>query len=80
MLRAWPSPSPTPSPTRLRALRTRPLLLALEARRAAARCPRSPIRAGRRIGVVTGGEFDGERLAGTGVGMDGGSDWQTLRA
>jgi hypothetical protein len=31
----------------------------------------------RRIGVVTGGTFRGERLAG--VVMDGGSDWQTIR-
>jgi hypothetical protein len=31
----------------------------------------------RRIGVVTGGTFTGERLSG--VVMDGGSDWQTIR-
>lgn len=31
----------------------------------------------RRIGVVTGGTFTGERLSGT--VMDGGSDWQTIR-
>ena len=34
--------------------------------------------AARRIGVVTGGSFDGERLAG--IVLDGGSDWQTLKA
>jgi hypothetical protein len=31
----------------------------------------------RRIGVVPGGAFEGERLAGT--VLDGGSDWQTVR-
>jgi Protein of unknown function (DUF3237) len=34
-------------------------------------------RAFRRIGVVTGGSFDGDRLSGD--VMDGGSDWQTVR-
>jgi Protein of unknown function (DUF3237) len=32
----------------------------------------------KRIGVVTGGEFAGERLSGQ--VMDGGSDWQVVRA
>jgi len=32
----------------------------------------------RRIGVVPGGSFEGERLSGE--VLDGGSDWQTLRA
>jgi hypothetical protein len=31
----------------------------------------------RRVGVVPGGSFEGERLSG--VVLDGGSDWQTLR-
>ena len=61
----------------LRELRTRPLL----AIRLDVRGPMPVIAvpgAGRRIGVVTGGSFDGERLSGT--VMDGGSDWQTLKA
>jgi hypothetical protein len=61
----------------LRELRTRPLL----AIRLDVRGPMPLIAtpgAARRIGVVTGGSFDGERLSGT--VMDGGSDWQTLRA
>ena len=37
--------------------------------------PKAPYR---RIGVVTGGSFHGERLSGE--VMDGGSDWQTLRS
>jgi len=64
-------------PPALREVRTRPLL----AVRLAVRGPMPVIAtpgAGRRIGVVTGGSFDGERLSGT--VMDGGSDWQTLRA
>jgi hypothetical protein len=64
-------------PPGLRELRARPLL----AMRLAVRGPMPVIAtpgAARRIGVVTGGEFDGERLRG--VVMDGGSDWQTLRA
>ena len=64
-------------PPGLRELRTRPLL----ALRLDVRAPMPVIAvpgAGRRIGVVTGGLFDGERLSGT--VMDGGSDWQTLKA
>ena len=64
-------------PPGLRELRTRPLL----AIRLDVRGPMPVIAvpgAGRRIGVVTGGSFDGERLSGT--VMDGGSDWQTLKA
>jgi hypothetical protein len=34
--------------------------------------------ANRRIGIVYGGDFEGERLAG--VVLDGGSDWQSVRA
>ena len=64
-------------PPGLRELRTRPLL----ALRLDVRGPMPVIAtpgAARRIGVVTGGSFDGERLSGT--VMDGGSDWQTLKA
>jgi Protein of unknown function (DUF3237) len=64
-------------PPGLRELRTRPLL----AVRLDVRAPMPVIAtpgAGRRIGVVTGGSFDGERLSG--LVMDGGSDWQTLKA
>ena len=64
-------------PPGLRELRTRALL----AVRLDVRAPMPVIAtpgAGRRIGVVTGGSFDGERLSG--VVMDGGSDWQTLKA
>lgn len=32
--------------------------------------------ANRRVGIVTGGEFEGERLSG--VVLDGGADWQTV--
>ena len=64
-------------PEALREVRTRHLLTL----RLAVRGPLPLIAvpgAARRIGVVTGGEFDGERLSGT--VMDGGSDWQTLKA
>ena len=64
-------------PPGLRELRTRPLL----AMRLAVRAPMPVIAtpgAARRIGVVFGGEFDGDRLQG--AVMDGGSDWQTLRS
>ena len=64
-------------PAGLRELRARPLL----AMRLDVRAPMPVIAtpgAGRRIGVVTGGTFDGARLSG--VVMDGGSDWQTLKA
>ena len=64
-------------PDALRELRTRPLL----AVKLDVRGPMPLIAipgAQRRIGVVTGGSFDGERLSG--VVMDGGSDWQTLKA
>jgi hypothetical protein len=72
-----PAPITDSLPPGLRELRTRPLL----AIRLDVRAPMPVIAvagAGRRIGVVTGGSFDGERLAGT--VMDGGSDWQTLKA
>ena len=71
-----PSPITDSLPPGLRELRSRPLMaMRLDVRR-----PMPVIAtpgAARRIGVVTGGSFDGERLSGT--VMDGGSDWQTLR-
>jgi hypothetical protein len=72
-----PSPITDSLPPGLRELHTRPLL----AVRLDVRGPMPLIAtpgAARRIGVVTGGSFDGERLSGS--VMDGGSDWQTLRA
>jgi hypothetical protein len=72
-----PMPITDSLPPGLRELRTRPLL----AMRLDVRGPMPVIAtrgAGRRIGVITGGSFDGERLSGT--VMDGGSDWQTLKA
>ena len=72
-----PTPITDSLPTGLRELRTRPLM----ALRLDVRGPMPLIAtpgAARRIGVVTGGSFDGERLSGT--VMDGGSDWQTLKA
>ncbi len=71
-----PMPLTDSLPDALRAVRTRHLLTL----RLAVRGPLPTIAAPgatRRIGVVTGGEFDGERLSGS--VMDGGSDWQTLR-
>jgi hypothetical protein len=64
-------------PAGLRELRTRPLLAMWLDVRGPMPLIATP-GAGRRIGVVTGGSFDGERLSGT--VMDGGSDWQTLKA
>ncbi len=72
-----PTPITDSLPAGLRELRSRPLL----AIRLDVRGPMPVIAtpgAARRIGVVTGGSFDGERLSGT--VMDGGADWQTLRA
>ncbi len=72
-----PTPVTDSLPDALRTLHTRPLL----AVKLDVRGPMPIIAtpgAQRRIGVVTGGSFDGERLAG--VVMDGGSDWQTLKA
>ena len=72
-----PTPLTDSLPPGLRELRTRALLTV----RLDVRGPLPVIAvpgAARRIGVVTGGSFDGERLEG--VVMDGGSDWQTLKA
>ena len=70
-----PTPITDSLPEALRAVRTRPLL----AMRLDVRSPMSFIAtpgAARRIGVITGGSFDGERLHGS--VLDGGSDWQTI--
>jgi hypothetical protein len=64
-------------PPGLRDLRTRPLL----AMRLDVRSPMSTIASpgsARRIGIITGGTFDSERLSGS--VMDGGSDWQTIKS
>lgn len=63
-------------PEVLKSVRTRPLfLLRLDVRKVLV-VGATP-GAFRRIGVVPGGSFEGERLAGE--VLDGGSDWQTVR-
>jgi hypothetical protein len=63
-------------PEVLRSVRTRPLfVMRLEVR--ALQVVGARPGALRRIGVVPGGSFAGERLSGT--VLDGGSDWQTVR-
>jgi len=60
----------------LRAVRTRPLFvmrLAVAGPRVIGQTPGGL----RRVGVVTGGVFEGERLSG--AVLDGGADWQTVR-
>ena len=72
-----PTPITDSLPPGLHELRTRPLL----AMRLDVRSPMSNIASpgsARRIGIITGGSFDGERLSGS--IMDGGSDWQTIKA
>jgi hypothetical protein len=63
-------------PDVLKSVRTRPLfVMHLDVRKL---LMLGPTPGGeRRIGVVAGGSFAGERLAGT--VLDGGSDWQTVR-
>jgi hypothetical protein len=63
-------------PEVLKSVRTRPLFVMRLNVRAPLVVGETP-EAFRRIGVVTGGSFDGERLSGE--VMDGGSDWQTVR-
>ena len=64
-------------PDALRAVRTRSLfVMRLEVRKL--QIVGATPGAFRRIGVVPGGSFEGERLSG--VVLDGGSDWQTVRA
>ena len=62
-------------PDVLRSVRTRPLfVMRLDVRMLVP----GPTPAGfRRIGVVPGGAFEGERLSG--IVLDGGSDWQIVR-
>ena len=64
-------------PRGLTEVRTRPLFtLRLEVRKVL--MVGGAAGAYRRVGVVPGGSFKGERLSGT--VLDGGSDWQTVRA
>ena len=63
-------------PETLKAVRTRPLFvmrLDVVGPRAIGQTPNGD----RRVGVVTGGSFEGERLSGR--VLDGGADWQTVR-
>jgi hypothetical protein len=63
-------------PPVLQSVRTRPLfVMRLDVRRVIA-VGATP-GANRRVGIVAGGEFEGERLSG--VVLDGGSDWQSIR-
>jgi hypothetical protein len=69
------SPSDDP-PEVLKTLRTRPLfVMRLDVRKV--QIVGATPGAYRRIGVVPGGSFEGERLSGE--VLDGGSDWQTVR-
>jgi hypothetical protein len=64
-------------PPPLQSVRTRPLfVMRLDVRPivAVGATPGS----NRRIGIVPGGKFEGERLSG--IVLDGGSDWQSVRA
>jgi hypothetical protein len=63
-------------PEALRCLRTRPLFVMQLLVRPLVVVGATP-GANRRIGLVPGGSFEGERLSGQ--VMDGGSDWQTVR-
>jgi hypothetical protein len=63
-------------PEALRAIRTRPLFvmrLSVKPMLAVGETPNGV----RKIALVTGGSFEGERLSGE--VLDGGSDWQTVR-
>jgi Protein of unknown function (DUF3237) len=64
-------------PEVLRTLRTSPLFVVHLAVRQTIDVGRTP-EANRRLGVVAGGVFHGERLSG--VVLEGGNDWQGLRA
>jgi hypothetical protein len=64
-------------PPALQSLRTRPLFV-MRLAVSAIHAPGGPAGAERRLGVITGGTFEGERLSGT--ILDGGSDWQTIRS
>jgi hypothetical protein len=64
-------------PEALQTLRSRPLFTMRLAVRPLVIVGVTP-GANRRIGLVPGGEFEGERLSG--VVLDGGSDWQSVRS
>ncbi|MGA2550561.1 MAG: DUF3237 domain-containing protein [Burkholderiaceae bacterium] len=63
-------------PPTLQSVRTRPLFVARLAVRGYVVIGPTP-NGFRRVGIVTGGTFEGERLSGEVI--DGGSDWQELR-
>jgi len=63
-------------PETLRSVQTRPLFV-LRLDVSALHAVGGPDGAPRRVGIVPSGRFEGERLSG--VVLDGGSDWQTLR-
>lgn len=63
-------------PDALRQIRTRPLLTMKLAVRPLIVIGETPLTT-RRIGVIFGGRFEGERLSG--AVLDGGSDWQSVR-
>jgi hypothetical protein len=64
-------------PEQLKSVRTRPLFVMRLDVRPIVIVGATP-GANRRIGLVPGGSFEGDRLSG--VVMDGGSDWQAVRA
>ncbi len=64
-------------PETLRSVRTRPLFVMKLAVRPLVQVGATP-GVNRRIGIVFGGSFEGERLAGE--VMDGGSDWLSVRS
>lgn len=64
-------------PEALKSVRTRPLLVMRLDVKPLLIVGATPA-AYRRVGVVPGGSFEGERLSG--IVLDGGSDWQNVRA
>lgn len=63
-------------PETLRSVKTRPLFVMRLAVGSVQRVGETPW-SNRRVGVVTGGTFEGDRLSG--AVLEGGSDWQTVR-
>jgi len=63
-------------PNEMKALRSRPLFALLLDVQPATVIGKTP-GVDRRVGVITGGRFEGERLSGK--VLPGGSDWQTVR-
>ena len=63
-------------PAEMRELRVRPLFILLLAVQPASNVGNTP-GVDRRVGIITGGRFEGERLRGT--VLPGGSDWQAVR-